>query len=427
MSTGNDDVQSIEPIRELDAGVDAPPSKAHTLRGLFIASLAAGRSTLSNALHAEDQQHAARALSSFGADVHYKDGDFEVNGVDHQPRTPDNTVYTGQSGVTSRFILPIAALAPGRTRIDADEQMRTRPMGDLVDALRMAGVQLSSNDGCLPIDVEGNTWTKHRLTVSVRESSQYLSALLIAAPAVDGGLTVEIDGELRSSPYVTMTERVMSSFGARVEHPDPQTYHVPDEASYEAQPFSVEGDYSSASYFMAAAAVTGGHVRVNNLQRDSVQGDRAITRLLSDMGCDISWTDDGVSVTGGDLNGITADMSNIPDLVPTVAVVASFAEGTTRIENVGHLAYKESDRLQSISHNLTACGIEHEVTDTALEIQGSQPGPATIDPFGDHRIAMAFAVAGLAVPGISIADPHVVAKSFPGFFEALDTLYVSSP
>ncbi len=423
MSTEYDGVRCIEPIQTLDAEVVAPPSKAHTLRGLFIASLADGRSKLRQALHAEDQQHAARALSVFDAEVTYNDGDFVVHGMDHQPRTPADTVYTGQSGVTSRFILPVAALAPGRTVIDADEQMRSRPMGDLVEALRMAGVQLTANDGCLPIEVQGNTWNKDRITVSVRESSQYLSALLISAPAVEGGLTVNIDGELRSSPYVTMTEQVMSAFGAHVDHPDPKTYHVPSDVSYEGRPFSIEGDYSSASYFMAAAAVTGGRVRINNLQQDSVQGDREITRLLSEMGCDIQWTGDGVTVTGGDLTGITTDMSNIPDLVPTVAVVASFAEGTTRIQNVEHLAYKESDRLQSISHNLTACGIDHEVTDTGLEIRGSTPDPATIDPFGDHRIAMAFAVAGLAVKGMSIEDPHVVQKSFPGFFDMLDTLY----
>ncbi len=415
----------VAPLDDLDATISAPPSKAHTLRGLFVGSLANGESSLLNALHAADQQHAARALSTLGADVSYTDGDFHISGVDHRPGATDETVYTGKSGVTSRFILPVAALAPGRTVVDADEQMRSRPMGDLIEALRSAGLNISSNDGSLPVEVSGNTWTNRRISVSVHESSQYLSGLLISAPCVAGGLTVEIDGDLKSSPYVSMTEEVMEAFGARVEHPDERTYHVTPDQSYQARTYPIEGDFTSASYFMAAAAVTGGRVRIENLHRDSVQGDREITSLLSRMGSDVNWSESGTAVTvrGGDLTAIRADMSDVPDLVPTIAVVAAFARGTTRIENVEHLAYKESDRLHSIQQNLSACGIDTAATETGLEIRGGQPEPATIDPYGDHRIAMAFAVLGLATPGTSIADPDVVRKSFSNFFDVLDELY----
>lgn len=424
MDEENGTVREIEPVEELDAEVAAPPSKAFTLRGLFIAALAEGQSELRNALNAEDQRHAADALRQFGAEITYDDGTFFVQGTGGDLAAPPDTVYTGQSGVTSRFIIPFAALAPGTTVIDAAEQMRGRPVGDLVEALRDAGVAVESRDGYPPVRVQGGTWTAGDVSVSVEDSSQYLSAILISAPYVDGDVTVRMEGSLRSEPYVDMTLDMMETFGSRIERADGRRFRVRNQHRYRGRVHEVEGDYSSASYFFAAAAVTGGRVRVENLDSNSLQGDRYVLDVLSQMGCEVRWLGKNVvAVTGGELRSITINMGDYPDLVPTLAVVAAFADGETRIQNVGHLAYKESDRLQSTARNLRASGIDVGVTSSSLRIEGGNPGPVDVDPVGDHRIAMAFSVLGLVTPGVRIEDPHVVNKSFPDFFERFDQLY----
>ncbi len=416
--------REIEPAGELDAEVDAPPSKAFTLRGLFLATLAEGQSRLKKALNAEDQQHAAEALSMFGARISYEEGDYIVEGTGGDLSKPEGTVYTGQSGVTTRFIIPLAALAPGTTTIDGDEQMRGRPVGDLVTALQDAGVSIDSRDGFLPVRVEGGTWTSDRVRVPVEESSQYLSGVLISAPYVPGEVILEMEGTMSSRPYVDITLEMMEEFGSRIERREENRFCVGDRHQYAGREFQIEGDYTSDSYFLAAPAVTGGRIRVRNLNPDSLQGDQYFLDLLSQMGCEVRWVKDTtVEVRGGDLQGITMNMRDYPDLVPTLAVMAAFAEGKTRITNVAHLAHKESDRLQSTAQNLRAAGIDVEVRESSMIIQGGRPEPAEIDPMGDHRIAMSFTLLGLGVPGIIINDPHVVNKSFPGFFDTLQHLY----
>lgn len=416
-------MMEIKPVRELDSVFRAPPSKAHTLRALFIASLANGKSIIRNALNAQDQQVAARALSMFGAGIEFDGNNFIVDGTAGNLTAPAETVFTGDSGVTTRFIIPVAGLAKGETTIDGTERMRERPIGDLLDALSGAGVSAVSEKGFLPLRVRGGTFTGGKTSVSGQISSQFLSAMLIAAPYTKNGLLVGVEGQLKSRPYVDITIDCMREFGIPVVNRHYKEFFVSGGQHYSPKVFLVEGDYSSASYFFAAAAVTGGKARVDNLNPDSKQGDRFFLECLQRMGCTVDMGKESVAVEGGELKAISIDMSNCPDIVPTLAAVAAFAKGKTTIKNIGHLAVKESNRLQSIEKNLLSCGIRAEIKGDSLEITGGKPHAGDIEVFNDHRIAMAFAVMGLAAPGIRIDNPEAVSKSFPDFFTELERAY----
>ncbi len=255
-------------------------------------------------------------------------------------------------------------------------------------------------------------------------SSQFVSAILLAAPYASQPVEVVLQG-LVSKPYVDITLEGMSQFGAEVRWLDEKTLKVEAPGRYLPGSYDVEGDCSSASYFWAAAAITAGKIVTLNIARNSRQGDLTFLELLSQMGCGVEWDSKGVTVTGGPLQGIEIDMSDMPDMVPTLAVTAAFAQGTTTISNVGHLRIKESDRLRAISEGLQRLKIQVEEGEDSLTITGGKPQGALIDPHNDHRIAMSFAVAGLATEGVSIADEFCVDKSFPEFWETFEQLYTS--
>ncbi len=410
----------ITPVHSPEVELEAPPSKAFTLRGLFLAALADGSSVLRNGLHADDQKHAARALSTFGPDLQYDDGDYVIMGTGGKLTAPDEIVYTGDSGVTTRFLIPVAALAKGRTKIDGSKQIRSRPIGDLVDAMREAGVKIETENGGFPVTVTGKSFASDRTSIAGSRSSQFLSGLLIAAPYIGPRFRIDLKDELRSRPYIDITIDCMNRFGVDVERSGYHYFEVPPDQRYRPIEYRVEGDYTSASYFFAAAAVTEGDVRITNLNPDSTQGDRAILSYLEQMGCRISRGPNFVDLEGPEeLRPIQVDMSNHPDLVPTVAAVAAFARGETIISNVDHLRYKESNRIKSISVNLNSCGINAEPTENGLRINGGNPEGGTIDPADDHRIAMAFSILGLGGEEVIVKNASVVNKSFPGFFDLL--------
>ena len=317
-----------------------------------------------------------------------------------------------------RFLTALAALGEGEYLLTGTERLCQRPLGELLEALGQAGVQAVSErgDGCPPVRVTGGlTGGKAQLSGAI--SSQYLSALLFIGPLAPAGLKIDITGELVSRPYVDLTLEVLGNFGISYYREGYRYFELPGGQSYLPRDYEIEADASSASYFWAAAAVTGGRVTITNLSLESSQGDAAFPEVLGRMGCAIESTPAGLTVQGGPLQGVTVDMATMPDLVPTLAVLAAFAAGDTVITGVAHLRHKESDRLHAVATELGKLGIEARESEDGLVIRGGAPKGAVIHTYNDHRIAMSFAVAGLKIPGVAIEDPECVAKSFPDFWQ----------
>jgi 3-phosphoshikimate 1-carboxyvinyltransferase len=322
------------------------------------------------------------------------------------------------SGTTSRFLLPVLALGEGPATLDGGAPLRRRPMGPLLDALRSLGASVEGD--ALPVTVRGPMrGGTVRLPGDV--SSQFLSGLLLAAPRVDGGLRVEVTTPLVSAPYVAMTAAVMGTFGVEVAR-DGDAWVVP-EAPYRATDHVIEPDASAASYFFAAAVLTGGRVTVPGLGRGSVQGDLAFVDVLERMGATVERLGDRTTVAAGSrLTGVDVDLSALSDTAQTLAAVAVFADAPTRVSGIGFVRGKETDRLAAVVQELRRVGVQAEETADGFVVHPGTPRPAVVETYGDHRMAMSFALLGLRVPGIAIADPGCVAKTFPGFWDALDGL-----
>ncbi len=411
----------IKKLGKLDATVSAPPSKAYTLRALFIACLADGKSVLRNGLFAEDQKYAVAALKEFGAGIEFDGSDFTVNGTNGLLKVPKEEIFIGNSGVTARFLAAFAGLASGKTIITGNERMQQRPIQDLLDALKPLGIAAKSiaGNGCPPIEVEGGNFFGGKTGLKGGKSSQYFSSILISAPYAKNDVTIKTVGEIKSKPFIDMTINSMKEFGVDVENNNYKEFSVKAPRRYKGKEYLIEGDYTNVSYFFAAAAVTKGKVKVENLNPNSVQGDRYFLDLLEKMGCKVEHGENAVTVEGAELEGIEVDMGNHPDIVPTLAVVASFAKGKTRIKNIEHLRLKESDRIKAPVNELKKMGIDAKELEDGIEIEGGRPTGAEIETSNDHRIAMAFAVAGLAVKGVKIKGEQCVNKSFPGFFDEI--------
>lgn len=417
----------IKPLRELNAVVDAPPSKAHTLRAIFMAALARGRSRIKKPLLADDQMIATAIAKLVGANVEHLGDEMVIGGTAGSPKDPERPLYVGMSGVCMNFTVALASIIKGaKTIVDGAPRMREgRPIFALVDALSQLGVPIryKLRQGYLPVEVSGRELKGGCVTISKPSGSQFFSAVLFVLPYATGDTIVESDSRIPSRPYIDITIECMRIFGVEARAVGENAFFVRAGQCYKAADYRVEGDYSNASYFLAAAAVTGGRVLVRGLRYDSTQGDRFIVDILRMMGCRADRRDDGVLLEGGPLAAVEVDMSDNPDIVPTVAVVASFARGTTVLRGVGGLRFKETDRLVAIVKELGKMGIEAAVEKNSLIIKGGEPKGALIDTYGDHRMAMSFAVAGLRVPGVRICSPGVVAKSFPDFFDRWGELY----
>ena len=422
-------VADPRPVEPLDGPVDAtivlPGSKSITNRALVCAALADGPSTLVGALDADDTQAMVECLDALGVEVRWiGDDTLEVGPTGGPRRAAD--VDARQSGTTSRFLLPVLALDDVERVLDGDEQLRARPMGPSFDALRALGAEVVEpvRAGHLPVRIRGPL--RHgTVDLSGDVSSQFLSGLLLSGPAVPGGLTIRLTTELISRPYVEMTVAVMTAFGAEVTE-DGDTWTVTP-AGYHGTRYVIEPDASAASYAWAAALVTGGRVTVPGLHRRSLQGDVAFADVLEAMGAQLTWHDDAITVAAGEaLRGIDVDMAHISDTVPTLAVLAALADGPTTIRGVGFIRGKESDRIAAPVTELQRCGIDARATDDGLVIHPGTVRPATFDSYDDHRMAMAFALLGLTVPGIAVRDPGCVAKTFPGYWDLLDAVRARS-
>ncbi|MGH9187531.1 MAG: 3-phosphoshikimate 1-carboxyvinyltransferase [Acidimicrobiales bacterium] len=408
----------IEPLRAPpDTSVTVPGSKSITNRALVCAALAGGDSELSGALFADDTRVMIESLRRLGFDLTADEGGaaLAVHGSGGAVRATSANLDAGLSGTTARFVAPLAALGSGRYRIDGAPPLRARPVADLVTALRSLGATVTEegDPGRLPLVVSGPLrGGRARLAGDV--TSQFVSALLLAGPAMTGGLRVELTTPLVSQPYVAMTAAVMAAFGASVDG-----LSVPS-GRYHGRRYAIEPDASAASYFLAAAAICGGRVRIEGLGHRSLQGDARFVDLLERMGAAVERADSALTVTGtGVVHGIEADLRDMPDMAQTLAVVAVFADAPTRVSGVGFIRGHETDRIAAVVAELRRCGIDARDEPDGFVVQPGQPRAAVIQTYDDHRMAMSFALLGLRVPGIAISDPGCVAKTFPGYWDAL--------
>ncbi len=409
-----------------------PGSKSHTNRALICAGLAAGQSTLSRVLFADDTEAMMGALSRLGVglDADASTGVVRLGGGPAQDlvaRTADTplTIDVRQSGTTGRFLLPLLAAIDGRFLLDGHAQLQARPVGPQLDALRSMEAAIDGEQ--MPLLIDGRRLTGGEVSVSADVSSQFLSGLLLAAPIFAGPTTVTVDGPMVSRPYVDLTIATMAQFGVEVEaEVDARTpaasYRVPG-GPYQAADLELEPDASGASYFFAAAAVTGGRVRVDGLGADTIQGDLGFVHLLARMGAEVEVGPTWTEVRGsGRLDGIEVDMADVSDTAQTLAVVATFASSPTTIDGVGFIRHKETDRLGATVAELTRRGIQATETDDRMIIEPGVPEPGVVRTYDDHRMAMSFALLGLVHPGIEIENPGCVAKTFPDFFDRLERL-----
>lgn len=403
-----------------------PGSKSLTNRALVCAALADGTSTLRGALESEDTQVMVEALRQLGIAVKHDAATrtMQIVGCAGRPPARGAELYVANSGTTIRFLTALVALGQGRFRLDGTPRMRQRPIADLLEALRRLGVEARSeaNNGCPPVLVEARGLPGGAAEVAGNISSQFLSGLLLAAPGARSPLDLRVVGELVSQPYVEMTLAVMRAFGVECQTEALTRFQIPVDQPYHARPYAIEPDASAASYFFAAAAATGGRVTVEGLSRDSLQGDVAFCDCLAQMGCQVEYQADAITVTGGRLRGIDVDMNAISDTVQTLAAVALLAEGPTTVRNVGHIRHKETDRLAALAVELRKLGATVEERPDGLRIVPGPLRPAEIDTYDDHRMAMSLAIVGLASPGVVIRDPGCTAKTYPGFFDDLRRL-----
>ena len=439
----------VVPGGPVHGSIRPPGSKSVTNRALVCAALARGASLLTGTLRSDDTDVMVAALRAVGLPIESSGGGrtlrlggFPPGGL---PRTAEpRSLYVGNSGTTIRFLTAALSAAGGDYRLHGVERMHGRPIGDLVDAIRPVldgTIRAESPGGCPPVTIHSSGWTGDRLSVGGSVSSQYLSGLLMAAPIASRPVRISVAGELVSQPYVSMTAEVMRAFGADVDQTggvasdrdaaaaagggEATAFRIPA-GGYRGRDYVIEPDASAASYFWAAAAITGGSVTVEGLDRGAMQGDVGFCDVLERMGCVVSERPGSITVTGGSLRGIDVDMNAISDTVQTLSAVALFADGPTRVRGVAHNRFKETDRIGDLACELRKLGAGVEAHDDGLTITpppttGSFSG-AVIETYDDHRMAMSLALAGLRLPAVRVLDPSCTAKTYPDFFADLEAL-----
>lgn len=418
----------IKPIqRPVDAIVTVPGSKSYTNRALLIASLAKGHSRLTGALFSDDTRYMYEALRQLGVAIAANEDrcSFEIIGNGGKISVNRANLYVGNSGTTTRSLVSYVGLGKGEFVIDGDEPMRrSRPISDLLDSLRQIGVDARSqyDNGCLPVIVCANRLQGGHARLNANKSSQFLTSLMLVAPYAIDGLTIEIVDKLKK-PYIDITMSVMEAFGVQVINKDYRQFRIPVGQQYKPREYAIEPDASSASYFFAAAALTGGRVRVKNLTTDSTQGDIRFVDILEKMGCHVNRHSAGIEVMGPkQLKGIDVDMNAISDTALTLAAIAPFASDRVVIRNIEHTRWQETDRIHAMVTELRKLGVDVVEHQDGVEIQPSKVQPADIDTYDDHRVAMSFSLIGLKTPGIRIKNPDCVSKTFPTFFDVLASL-----
>jgi len=421
-------MKAIKPISDLKTIIRVPGSKSITHRAVIAAALAGGESRLRDFLECEDTLYTINTLKELGVDISVNGNELKVMGCggEFAPVPYKKELYLGNSGTSFRLLLSVVALGRGEFFMTGIDRMLERPIWPLVTAVNKLGGSVScvTRNNYPPVLVRADGIRGGKVDIQGNQSSQFLSSLLLTGPYSENGVEIKVSGDLVSKPYVDMTIDVMAQFGVPIERDGYTYFKIQANRKYRHGNISIQGDASSASYFWAAAAVTGGTVITENIQPfNTRQGDMALLDIMKEMGCLVEKESDRVIVHGGRLSGIDVDMSSMPDMVPTLAAMALFADGKTIIRNVPHLRHKESDRLQAVAFEWGRMGARVKELEDGLIIHGGKKlSGGVMDPHNDHRIAMSLAVAGLRVPGLTIKDKTCVKKSFPRFWELWDTL-----
>ena len=417
----------------IDWTVTVPGSKSMTNRALLMGSLADGKTTLSGVLFSDDSRHFLAALQALGFDVEIQEAQKQVTitGLNGKVPVTEGKIDVGSAGTAARFLTALLGVAEGTFTIQASEQMKKRPMKPLFDVLVAIGAKISylEKEGHLPIQITGIGGTKAMdevccVALDISESTQFLSALLLISPMIKQGLSIAITSARKDGSYIQITRKMMENFGVEVMF-DGENYNIRKDSSYKAGAYQIEPDISAACYFYAAAALTGGKALVKNVTWDCMQGDLQFLNVLAQMGCTITETAQGIVVCGAEgrrLKGITVDMKEFSDQTMTLAAIAPFAEEDVRIENVGHIRLQESDRIHAIATELSRLGVTCKEEKDALTIQPKMANAGIVQTYDDHRMAMAFALIGLRVQGIEIANPMCCRKTFEEYFDVLETL-----
>lgn len=434
----------VERGDEIGGEVKAPPSKSYTHRALLLACLAQGESCLREPLYSADTMATLEACQALGCEIEKYDDRCIVQGTGGNLKTPGKVLDLQNSGTTLRFLTTMASLAPEHTELTGDDSLQKRPMQQLLDALKPLGVEaFSKNGNGLPPIIVKSGFSGGETEIKGDVSSQYISSILLSAPYAENPVDLEVVGEFKSRPYVDLTLDIMEKFGVNVHQTGEKHYHLENQ-SYQARDYTIEGDYSSASYLIAAGAILNGEITVKNLFSDSKQGDKVILDIVKKMGAQIRQEKDHVMIRGPDksnpnnsslggvspsngelltasLQGIDVDLENTPDLLPTVAALASVAQGTSHIVGVEHARFKETDRVHTMALELSKLGVRLKEEQDGLTIQGGAHG-GVVKSHGDHRLVMALTLVGLVTGGIHIQNASVHKVSFPNFPQVMQKL-----
>lgn len=415
----------VKKAESIEGVVNAPPSKSYSHRAFIIASLAEGQSKIKYPLYSEDTNATIESCRAFGTKIDVKSSECIIQGTCGRLKTPDDVLDVKNSGTTLRLISSLASLTPHYTIITGDSSLRKRPMHDLIQSLEKIGVNIHStrSNGMAPIIVKGGI-KGGKTIIRGDVSSQFISSILITAPYADNPVDLEIQGNFISQPYVDMTLDIMKDFAVDVEHEKTtkkNVFHV-EPQKYRGRKYIVEGDYSSASYLIAAGAALESDLTVQNLKSESKQGDRFILDIVKRMGCDVEQSENTVEIKGrGELHGADVNLKNTPDLLPTVAALGAIAEGTTRITGAEHARYKETDRIHTCALELAKLGVSVEEENDGLIIEGGVKG-GIVDSHYDHRLVMALYLVGLKEGNVKIQNASVYDVSYPDFIEVMEKL-----
>lgn len=416
---------TIHPIRKpIVKEITIPGSKSYTNRALLLSALTKNQVLLKNALFSDDTLAMISCLQILGIKIETNDTTIFVKGSVADVKNETRKLNANLSGTTIRFLLALAIILPGKTILTGHESLQKRPISDLVEALRQIGAKIAylTTKKYPPLLIEPSSLSSHKIVINGNISSQFISALLMIAPCA-GGLTLHVTGEQISKPYIDMTIDSMEKFGVKVQNNNYQSYVVPKQ-EYEKNEYVIEGDYSSAGYFFAIAAITKSTITAHNLNPKSVQADRMFLSLLEQMGNTVTYGKESVTVKGNGITPLSITMETCPDQVQTLAVLSAFAKGKTTITGIRSLRVKETERVIALQNELQKMGIETQATEDAITIRGGNPVAARIATYDDHRMAMAFSVAATKLPGMQIEDPLVVNKTFPKFWKTLSSLGV---
>lgn len=420
---------TLEPIAKIDGEINLPGSKSLSNRALLLAALAKGTTKITNLLESDDTRHMLNALKQLGVEYTLSDDKTECSVVGNAGPINNegmHELFLGNAGTAMRPLCAALCLGKGSYVLTGEPRMKERPIGHLIDALRQAGAKITykEKEGYPPFQIEAEGLTGGEVSIDGAISSQFLTALLMAAPMAESDMTITIIGELVSKPYIDITLHIMGQFGVEVVNDDYKTFTVKGRQTYQSvDTFMVEGDASSASYFLAAAAIKGGTVKVTGIGRNSIQGDVQFVDVLELMGARVEWGDTYISVRRDALRAIDLDCNHIPDAAMTIATMALFCEGTTTLRNIYNWRVKETDRLFAMATELRKVGAEVEEGEDYLKITAPKLlKHVAIDTYDDHRMAMCFSLLALDPVSVTINEPECTAKTFPTYFEVLESI-----